>query len=566
MDHSSTLPKPPRAMRVRIAALVWLLAPGSAFAQVLPRIDSRAPVVSLERPADVPSDAELEAVGARIGAIRIVRRPIFDLDNPEENSAIPRLANKLHIPTREATIRDQLLFASGELYRGRLLDESARILRGTRYLRDATVRPVAYRDGVVDIEVNAQDVWTLNPGLSFGRKGGKSTTGIELEELNLFGTGARVSIDFLSGVERDSTALAYANRQLGSTWWSLSGVYSDNSDGHQVALELERPFYALDTRWAAGIALEDDERIDSRYDRGEAIDQYETAQRAATVFWGRSSGLIGGWVRRYTVGWTFDDRNYSPTAAPTTRLLPTDRRLSYPWVGIEWQQSDYRVERNRDQIEKIEDFALGWRAALRLGFASESLGSDRDALPFRASIAKGLRPTDRQTWLFDGYALGRLESGKIESGVAGGSVRYYFKQSRRRTLYWSLSGDIGERLDAAQQISLGGDSGLRGYPLRYESGTSRWLFTAEQRFYTSWYPFRLFNVGGAVFYDMGRTHGRDALAAPSLGLLRDVGVGLRFGNSRSGLGSVLHIDFAFPLDGDSSIDSAQILVETKRSF
>jgi len=29
---------------------------------------------------------------------------------------------------------------------------------------------------------------------------------------------------------------------------------------------------------------------------------------------------------------------------------------------------------------------------------------------------------------------------------------------------------------------------------------------------------------------------------------------------------VLHIDVAFPLDGDSSIDSVQFLVETRKSF
>ena len=76
----------------------------------------------------------------------------------------------------------------------------------------------------------------------------------------------------------------------------------------------------------------------------------------------------------------------------------------------------------------------------------------------------------------------------------------------------------------------------------------------------------MFNVGAAVFYDMGATWGRDPLGAPSQGLLKDVGFGLRFGNSRSALGNVLHVDVAFPLDGDSSIRSVQFLVETKKSF
>ena len=55
-------------------------------------------------------------------------------------------------------------------------------------------------------------------------------------------------------------------------------------------------------------------------------------------------------------------------------------------------------------------------------------------------------------------------------------------------------------------------------------------------------------------------------ADPRLGTLRDVGFGLRFSNSRSALANVLHVDIAFPLDGDASIDRMQFLIETKRSF
>jgi len=84
--------------------------------------------------------------------------------------------------------------------------------------------------------------------------------------------------------------------------------------------------------------------------------------------------------------------------------------------------------------------------------------------------------------------------------------------------------------------------------------------------FSNWFPFQLFNVGGAVFCDVGRVVGRDPLGSEPQGLLKDVGIGLRFGNSRSALGNVLHVDFAFPLDGDPSISSMQIVVETKRRF
>ena len=105
-----------------------------------------------------------------------------------------------------------------------------------------------------------------------------------------------------------------------------------------------------------------------------------------------------------------------------------------------------------------------------------------------------------------------------------------------------------------------------GYPLRYQSGTARALWTVEQRYFTDWYPFRLFRVGGAVFFDTGRTWGQAPLAAPSLGLLKDVGFGLRFGNARSGLGNVIHVDLAFPLDSGPGIRHVEFLVQTEATF
>ena len=130
----------------------------------------------------------------------------------------------------------------------------------------------------------------------------------------------------------------------------------------------------------------------------------------------------------------------------------------------------------------------------------------------------------------------------------------------------TLNATAGQNLDLDNPVEVGGDTGLRGYPLRYQSGDSRVLFTVEQRYFTDWYPFRLFRVGGAVFVDVGRTYGDDPLGGPNLGWLKDVGFGFRFAPTRLGTKKVIHLDVAFPLDGDPSIDSVQLLLEAKRSF
>jgi hemolysin activation/secretion protein len=115
-------------------------------------------------------------------------------------------------------------------------------------------------------------------------------------------------------------------------------------------------------------------------------------------------------------------------------------------------------------------------------------------------------------------------------------------------------------------LLLGGDNGLRGYPLRFQSGTRRVLLTAEQRFYTDWYPWRLFRVGGAAFVDAGRAWGGLAANTGHDGWLTDVGFGLRIVSVRAAFNNVLHIDLAFPLNSNGSVKKTQLLVKSKNSF
>ena len=116
----------------------------------------------------------------------------------------------------------------------------------------------------------------------------------------------------------------------------------------------------------------------------------------------------------------------------------------------------------------------------------------------------------------------------------------------------------------------GGSSYINDVVCRNRDANSGWTAasdgTLEERYYTKWYPFRLFHVAGAVFFDMGRTWGTDVTGATSDGLLKDVGLGLRLGSSRSAFGNVIHIDLAFPLDGGDDIDDVQFVVETKAKF
>jgi hypothetical protein len=49
-------------------------------------------------------------------------------------------------------------------------------------------------------------------------------------------------------------------------------------------------------------------------------------------------------------------------------------------------------------------------------------------------------------------------------------------------------------------------------------------------------------------------------------MLRDVGLGIRVGNVRSGLGNVVHVDLSYALDAPPGIRRVQITVQTLNRF
>jgi outer membrane protein assembly factor BamA len=515
----------------------------------------------------LPSDAELEKSGAVFGEIRIDNKDVFDQSDPKDNKALFRLADKLHVRTRQSVIRHQLLFRSGDRYSRHALEESARILRSDRYFYDAAIVPVRYHDGKVDVLVTTRDVWTLDPGFSFGRSGGTNSTAVTLQDLNLLGTGSTVAVGHQTSVDRTESTIGFANTHAFGTWTSVALNYAQLSDGSLRQAIINSPFYSLDTHFAGGVLAQGDDHVDYLYDRGQIIDEFHDHGEFAEAYAGWSAGLHNGWVSRWSAGFTYDERRFDPVTTWTgSTVLPEDRKFVYPWIRFDLVQDNYVKLENHDQIGRTEDFYLGTNMTLRLGWGVPALGSTRGALLFQASAGWGAMPTESQTLLTTGIFTGRVEDGTLYNGVLDAAIRYYLQQSAHWLLFTTVHAANGWRLDLENQLLLGGDNGLRGYPLRYQDGSARALFTAEERYFSDWYPFRLLRAGAAVFVDAGRTWGTAPLATPSLGMLEDVGFGLRLGNARSGFGNVVHVDVAFPLDRDTSIDKVQFLVMTQANF
>lgn len=515
--------------------------------------------------AGMPTDRELQTRGARIGKIQIAVDDVFE---QSLSLAAPyRIVNSLHISTHVATVNQQLLFREGDAFDRRVLDETERLLRDQRYLEDASVETLRYNeDNTVDVLVRVHDVWTMSPGISFGRKGGENSTKFEFEDTNFLGLGKTIAVERSSNVDRTAWRLGYVDPHVFGSWWRLSAAHSTLSDGSNDELSFGRPFYSLDSRWSAGVTAVDSELMTPLYSLGKQIGRFDTQTQAFAFNGGISRGLVDGWTTRYLFGARYDARSFSADPNDPTAFVPTDRRHAYPYVGMQWLEDAYVTTRNLNQIGRTEDLHLGKSLTMTAGFAASAFGSTSDAMMVTTSGEAGYELGEEQFFIGDFDLAARVESSGLRNAQFDVGGRYYLRQSEHRVFFAGLAATYSSRLDEDTQLLLGGDNGLRGYPLRYQAGTSRAIATLEERFYTDWQPLKLVNVGAAIFADAGRMWGRDRFAAAPEGWLTDVGVGLRLGSARSGLGNILHIDVAFPLNRTADIDAVQFLVETKKSF
>jgi len=520
-------------------------------------------------PADaLPTFAELEAAGAVIGNIEVITDDIFDEDDPRENNFLYRFANTLHIVTRPGVVRRSLLFRPGEPVSVRVIDETERLLRGRDYINDVRIRPVAVRGNEVDIEVRTRDNWTLQPGASFSREGGSNSEGITIREQNLFGLGIALGVSEVSDTDRSGTEVEFSHDNAFGGWTKINLTHADNDDGYSDEAIVERPFYALDTRWAAGVRARRYERVDSVYNAGNIIGQYDHAQDYVTAYGGWSRGLIDGWTNRYSVGLshTVNDYGYNPAllhpAAP-----PQDEQLTGPFVRWELVEDDFEKVSNRERIQRPEYFAMGVDSVVQIGRALESMGSTRSPWTYSLALSNGFRPFGRHDLLTAVSAAGQYDDGQGEHELFSAEARYYLPQSPRALFYFGAAAAYTPSDATEDQLALGGSNGLRGYPLRYQVGSKRMLFTVEERVYTDWYPFRLFRIGGAVYIDYGRSWGGPSEPAPSPGWLANIGFGLRVLSDRASYGKIYHIDLAFPINNkDPGIDNVQFLIKSRVNF
>ena len=183
---------------------------------------------------------------ARIGTISFQSKKVFDPADSSEYNFIGSIANSLHWQTRERVIRDELLFARGDLYDPRIVYESERNLRGLGIVGNVSILCDTSGGDSVGVTVLTQDKWTL--GLNTGYKQGGGTTSFygTLKDDNLFGTGQKLSAGYNYSSDRpnpNGEEIDYIEpRTFGSRW--RTRLQLTNSDDQRIqSVFFERPFF-----------------------------------------------------------------------------------------------------------------------------------------------------------------------------------------------------------------------------------------------------------------------------------------------------------------------------------
>ena len=168
-----------------------------------------------------------------------------------------RFGNRMHNKTKKFVIRKLLLVKENSVCDSILLNESERLIRSQRFVREVSVTPIYFdsKSDSVDIKVRVLDSWSLVPNGSIS----DSKSKIKLTERNIFGFGHQFTGELgnkFSPSEKEFS-FNYAIQNVLNTYTRFDLDYEKEfNDDSKRKVGLNRPFYSVFTKNAGGISFE----------------------------------------------------------------------------------------------------------------------------------------------------------------------------------------------------------------------------------------------------------------------------------------------------------------------
>ncbi len=520
-------------------------------------------------PAAAGAQESEECRLGRISELFIDNRSVFDLSDPDQDDRFQwafRLANRLHVPTREEVIRRELLFDVGDCLDPALMEESERILRRSAFIARVDIFAVRQPDGSNHVVVDTQDDWSTKVEVQMEQGTGMRPSGFRVGEDNLFGTGRRVSAFYLRSFEERVYGATYLDPQLFGTRWQAGAEAGRTQLGYLFSESLIYPFVGETGRWGVRQEVRHHDRyLEFLSEREEGLVGVLFPERrrgfdlGAAIRRGRPGRLtlLGAMLAGEWISYPGEARLSSDDGTELDSLpsFPgMDSVGSVRAMLLTGRRNVYYVRRRAlDSVTGTEDVRLGLEVELGVGRSLAWLSTADDvSLDFGLFGAGEVMPG-----LLAGTQL-RLEGKHEASALAEGDTwRDVFGQfdawvylrpsdESRHTWVAALAAAGGWNTRVPFQLTIGGATGLRGYPRHIFPGAQRAVISLEQRSYLGW-PFpQLFDLGTVAFVDAGRTWAGDVPFGVDSPVRANVGLGLR-GALPPGSPSTFRLDLAAPI-------------------
>lgn len=409
--------------------------------------------------------------------------------------------NRIHLKTKQFTIRNLLLFKRGKPLDSLLVKESERLIRSQRYVRRVAIKPVPVSSSKdsVDIDIRVLDSWSLIPNGSFST----SRTAFEITERNFLGLGHEFRNDFDKRLNTGETSYLarYRVPNIMNTYINATVNYEIwRSDNSLKSFGLDRDFFSAYTKWAGGVYVESRVMRDSLPDR--------TGDWEMLNFRSDAQDYWAGYSFKIYKGDTEEDR--------TTNLVTTGRFFSQHFK----------------ERPSIAYDSVGYYANEKLYLASIGLTSRKfvqDKFLFNYDIVEDIpigkvysltfgmqhKNDEHRVYLGGRYAFGNYYNwGYLGVNTEVGT--FYYKDRTDQTtlridgLYFTNIKDWGRwrfrhfiqpvlvfgdnRMPIIKDLlNLNNDNGIQGFDSRTLFGTKKLLLTLQTQSYSPWnvFGFRL---------------------------------------------------------------------------
>lgn len=432
---------------------------------------------------------------------------------------VARLANGLHIRTRQWVIRRRLLLRPGDRYDPALAEESERVLRGLGVFREVRVDTVRAPGNRLALRVRTADGWSSQPQASYTTAGGDQTWEIGFVERNFLGTATEVAVGYGRTPDRSRLEFRFINPHFFSRRAMIMLRHGDYSDGRRTAWVFGVPFTETGARRSMETYGESVRERVLRFRDGSLLDS--TRHRMLRV------GLLGGVAphatsREYIRLWAGAEwrrENFAPTdSAPFPYSTFTTVR-----AGVDLGRVRFRVLEQLNSYARREDVDLS--PALRLGVVVQS------------GVGYEARGQVSAVWT-RGFAVLRAEANGLDTTRARGQFTIVSQNVPRHTLIGHLEGGVlhGPKPGAEFDLWLE-QRGPRLFGVHDFTGTRMFWLVLEDRILLADDIMGLMGAGIAPFFDYGGAWYADQAAR----LGGDVGIALRFGPTRAVRGEAAEV-------------------------